>query len=664
MALYRKFYLQYLLLIVFYLIPLLALSLLLVLFLSSILSLFLIPYIAHIDYLSPRSTAYLNSFLFVNLISNYQIFKAYRKTVRKKEQKIIYSENKLPPLFFEIIRQLKKELVLEDKVSITIHQKEFLIYANHEGLIVNIPLLSLLVLTPDHLKEILHHEFLHFKQWDTSFDKNSARLFSILDDIRKYLELRSVSTINPIYWLIRAIGYFQKKIYHLRKEISESIIDQKLKNQIYDQAIVRVYLVDLLNELVPIKENQELPLIEFFKKAYSIFFSLQDSEISDYDPIKVSDLQSGFLQLSDHIDWDKVCYNDKQIQQIYIQQEIEYLTALFYPNSNPVQIADNKEQELVQEFAKQPIIEKIDLFFQKLKISPLQFCMNSVGSYLTFISQTSGGNANEWFIVQDIPKEVKEEAVIANHILKYGKEARAKYPHHTVTFCFILLDNLDSVSINSIAKMSNRYFPSSFLKLISMIFAYLPIKITCGGVIPIFITKETSKLYYRAPIWSIYKKLVLFGMKNIWREVNDDFENLQNQQKQVLNKKDPSKIKEVQMNKKAKIRLGILVFLFILGVYTWILHDQNELTTLNFILMLGILFFISGGGMLLYFYYPLLYNQLLHAYTFGQGSVKFDSIEEKELFVNSQRKNAVIKKSICFLMMAIGIVLIAFSLLI
>lgn len=646
---------DYLFLIGLYVVPFLCYIILFCLFITGIISVFLIPYVIYEQGLSSRAKSPIIIFLLVNVIAQFHIIRTYKKSLLDSEKNKVLTENETPIIFKNLINELKTKLSITKKVLISVEDDEFLAYEKKQNLVINIPLIGLLLLEPKHLKVIIEHELLHFLHWDTSFNNLSEKSIILITKVKSHLELKSVSLLNPTYWILRIILFFQKKVFLVRQNISEKMINKKLESDVYNFAVLKVAIAEhiafklYLDNLISKGIESELDsLIEIFKRSYVEDFLKNPTEL-------MSSKQGDF---DFNMDWNKVCYANLEIQQVYQAQEIDFLSKLFHASEEL-----NFEEEIIehpketQKILNLAIIQRVQNFFTALELPTLEFEMVTLDRTVVLISETINVEKNERFIVLKIPKKRIDKTKTIQEIIAFGKDSKEKYPYYLNSYCLFILEDFDEMDVEEIAESSYKELPSVFYYIFSRMLSYIPIplNIKCGGIIPVFISEKTEKFYYKIPTWSFYRRFVMFGFQSIW---NDSIATTE-----VEDKQEGLPYDNVIENPRLYKWLLFLLFLVILGANILVLYDEDNLNYNNLILIIGIGFFISGFA-LLFLHYPILVNNLHRLFAYGTTSViTFDSHEERELFILFEKRKAIIKKQTCLVLIGIGIILMIYNIL-
>ena len=625
-------------------------------FLTSILSIYLVYKIP--EFIAPfsgRPKVIISVFLSANLIAHFQIIRGYF---------IIKSQNKLenftlledsPSLFKNIIFNLKKELGVDKQILISRNMDEFFIYNYKRKLVIGIPYLSLMVLEKQHLQAILKHELLHYKRWDTLFDIWFEKSFFLLKKMRTYLEIRSLSSINPVYWILRVLIFIQKKGYEIRKELAELAIDTVISNDkknVYESALSKTFLAEKLAD--------EIKALEIFEKSTICSLmqrSLENNKVF-FENCYINEDRFINLKIDTDINWDKVCLADTEMEIFYEQYEMLFLSNILQEQefkevkANDKSNIDNKGAIDRQKEEMHIVLHRLNYVFQKVKWENINLIPFEFDRKLGWIS-SSFPTVHGKVTVLEISVNTNEFWKITNEIYRIGKESCQRTFKHVSCYLFIVMDSLDDVPLNEILKNTQKYYPSSILRFLSFLTGFFPIGFKCGGVIPIFISKDKQEFYYKLPLWAGFKRLTLLGFKTLWEE-SLDLEYIEEKSCTALETKSKPKGKWWLSSR------GAVLLLFFILLWSIILYNDNEASYSLKLFVFGIIFSALGFVMFV-LHFPLVWNDLIFIMTFGQQSQKFNSLKEKEEFIKRKGNMIMASKYVCYLLIVIGSFLIFIS---
>jgi hypothetical protein len=639
---------------------LLAFIFFIVTFLFSLSLSFLIPSIIDL-FESIRVEIVIITLISANILAHIQIIKSYFYSKKNQKSKNTILLKNTPKRITHILKNLEKELGIKQSILLLRTEHEFYTYRNKGKIIIAIPYLSLLTLEDTHLEIILKHELLHHKHWDTSFDIWFEKSYELLKKTKQNLEFKNLSTFNPLYWLVKIVLFFQTKAYELRKKIAEKIIDKiisKTEKNIYEEAISRTFLSDILFENInSIQLEEESNMLTLFEEVLKFKFE-------ELNNIHITEDRFINLKLDTSINWKKVCLTDNEIEKFYEEFEILILTEIFknyfeFKDGNKEVLSDEKSasEKKLKTDEIHPILHNLNYVLTRSKWSEILLEPFEIDREFAWKSDQYNNKFERIYVIET-PKGKEKFWNTSYAITNIGEYSHERFMKRVLCFYFIIVDSFDDVSVDTIIKKTHKYYPSTIMLLLSYLTVFLPIGFKCGGIIPVFISKDKDEFYYKLPAWALLKRLTLIGLKYSWEEsIEKEPKNIEcfvyeNETVTPITKRNSGG--NWWITKKGFVFLGLIIGIGIIAVYNSDFDTSLKTSTL------GIFIFVAGFTSLS-LNYPLLYNNLVYLSSYGKQSQKFKNEEEKNEFVELMKKNMFTSKYVSFSLIIIGVILLIFS---
>lgn len=597
------------------------------------------------------------TFYVINLMAHYQVLKSYIEYKNTLNTRNIICFDDLPKLFQDILSELKEELNISKDIYILKELNDFYAYNYKNKLVVSIPFLSLNVFEKEHLRFILKHELLHYKQWDTSFDVLFEKSYRLHLSLKELLELKNLSVINPLYWVIRLSLFVLQKGYNLRGRLAEEAIDNiliKEEKNIYINAITRTYLAEELLERIESENIEDDSTIKYL---------MQQVLINDKETIESIKIHGGRfenLKLDTEINWELSCIKDENIKLLFEEYELLCFLSIFNK-------LDDEREELSENLTLQssqgvitnnlhPVLNRLNYLFKDNFWDLMELQESVFQRERAWISDQNIVDDQELRIcVYEISSENNNHQTIIDEIDKLGQEARQKLRQRQICYCFFVLDSLDGIPLDIILDRTKKYYPSTIRLLFGYLTNEFPFGVKCGGIVPIFVSKDKHEFEYRTPVWALYRQLKLSNLKKTWeKSALVDFDTFY---LDLIVHDLPDVIYESKNGKWWIKRKALIRFPIFMIVWFFVLQWATEGSGYDEIMTnIGGIFFLMGGALLL-FHYPLILNSIAGLYTRGHMSNTFESEEEAKTYKKYQLELASVSKNICVIMMLIGIII-------
>ena len=451
----------------------------------------------------------------------------------------VHSSLNTPNVISDCIHEVKAELGIQREVSIRATLDEFFIYKQKKALVIAIPYVPMNLLSPSDLKEILKHELLHVKNWDTYFDRLSSQLHRMFAEGIKKMERVSLTSFNPIYWLAKFTFFLLNKAYKKRYELSDQLIDKQLgiqKENNYSNAVRKIISAEVLMLNLRFYQTEEAELMnEVFKLSFK---QLKAKYIKGFKASVRKNKRFSFLKPFDEIDFGKACIHDEEVFKIYSHYEYQLLTELYSRepmpvdnevNANPIatsEVAENPDSETTTEsFDIDEKLERLNIMFQGLKLPAINLEQVEFNREIAWHFDYVNYGNYERHLVLETSITAKDYDLLLAEINRIGEGSHKAFLARKASYYYIVLDRFEA-GVDEVLKYAGPK-QNIFSAILAFLTGFMPINIKCGGVIPLFISKQTGELKYKVPWWNFNQRLVLSGMRNFWEtsgEVMDEGE--------------------------------------------------------------------------------------------------------------------------------------------